>query len=331
MSSRKAPDNGEETTAKRQRIGDDVNHVETADMPSFHDLNTDCLASIMLFLSSNDMNSFSKCNRDCSVARRSETLDQTSAQRGTIIVMENTTVASFWNKLTSIQSRNIFSGKRTCLRIEGLGRMTLGSYGGIIEQHDPYLLLELAEVMSLDCSCEAPMVEIKGDVWMFFNLLSRKLGNLQSLDLSNLEANFRSVIGSFINNCPDLTKVKWNGCQDIFQHGHELEQASKPTQLYIDGAVFSRYVRDDDTRLELARDHPNSYLLERCSRLERLSLKGASVKVVSIADSPVPILQEALIKMVRRHPTLRWLRSDLSHENVALLEQERPEITFVSK
>jgi hypothetical protein len=37
-----------------------------------------------------------------------------------------------------------------------------------------------------------------------------------------------------------------------------------------------------------------------------------------------------LIKMVRLHPTLRWLRSDLSEENVAMLKQERPEITFVS-
>lgn len=42
------------------------------------------------------------------------------------------------------------------------------------------------------------------------------------------------------------------------------------------------------------------------------------------------IPQDVLIKMVRRHPLLKWLRSDLLAENVALLEEERPEITFVS-
>lgn len=35
--------------------------------------------------------------------------------------------------------------------------------------------------------------------------------------------------------------------------------------------------------------------------------------------------QEELIKMVRRHPTLRWLQSDLSNENVVMLKQERPD------
>ena len=44
-----------------------------------------------------------------------------------------------------------------------------------------------------------------------------------------------------------------------------------------------------------------------------------------------PVRQEMLIKMVRLHPTLRWLRSDLTKENIAMLQQERPEITFVSK
>jgi hypothetical protein len=45
------------------------------------------------------------------------------------------------------------------------------------------------------------------------------------------------------------------------------------------------------------------------------------------------VTQELLIKMVRRliAPTLRWLRSDLTQENIVLLQQERPGITFVSE
>lgn len=42
------------------------------------------------------------------------------------------------------------------------------------------------------------------------------------------------------------------------------------------------------------------------------------------------VSQEMLIKMVRCHCTLRWVRSDLSAENVAMLQQERPEVVFVS-
>ena len=37
------------------------------------------------------------------------------------------------------------------------------------------------------------------------------------------------------------------------------------------------------------------------------------------------------MKMVRLHPTLKWLRSDLTAENVAILQQERPDVTFVSE
>lgn len=43
-----------------------------------------------------------------------------------------------------------------------------------------------------------------------------------------------------------------------------------------------------------------------------------------------PIPQGMLMKMVRNLSRLRWLRSDLSPENIAILHQERPEVTFVS-
>ena len=43
------------------------------------------------------------------------------------------------------------------------------------------------------------------------------------------------------------------------------------------------------------------------------------------------VSQAMLIKMVRNHPTLRWLRSDLTEENITMLQRERPDITFVSE
>jgi hypothetical protein len=40
--------------------------------------------------------------------------------------------------------------------------------------------------------------------------------------------------------------------------------------------------------------------------------------------------QRALIKFARRTPTLKWFKSDLTPENVALLRAERPDVTFKS-
>jgi hypothetical protein len=75
--------------------------------------------------------------------------------------------------------------------------------------------------------------------------------------------------------------------------------------------------------------------------LERVSIKG--LKVVarrhtvrgpeeSIPASGVPceIVQLGLVTLVRKIPSLRWFRSDLSPRYVAMLRKERPEVTFVS-
>jgi hypothetical protein len=73
----------------------------------------------------------------------------------------------------------------------------------------------------------------------------------------------------------------------------------------------------------------NRYLLMHCPRLERLSIKNA----VSWhnADNPkVRLEQDLVMKLVRHHPTLCWLRSDLTEENVAILKRERPEVTFAT-
>lgn len=62
---------------------------------------------------------------------------------------------------------------------------------------------------------------------------------------------------------------------------------------------------------------PEYYVLKCCKQIQHLSMKGTTWSVsigVNPPSSPEPIPQEMLIKMVRRHPTLRWLRSDLTVE-----------------
>ena len=80
-----------------------------------------------------------------------------------------------------------------------------------------------------------------------------------------------------------------------------------------------------------------------CSKvLERVSLRNTHFTMVQprivvpweIRFSRHPryaIPQKALIKFIRNAPTtLRWFRSNLTTENIKMLQHERPEIEFVS-
>lgn len=67
------------------------------------------------------------------------------------------------------------------------------------------------------------------------------------------------------------------------------------------------------------------------AKLERVSLKNARCREPRIISSPGPehiFPQIGLVKFVRNTPSLRWFRSDLSPENIAILQAERPEVTF---
>jgi hypothetical protein len=55
-----------------------------------------------------------------------------------------------------------------------------------------------------------------------------------------------------------------------------------------------------------------------------------SIKGASTVGREEPIPQEKLVRFVRRAPNLRWFRSDLTPENAAMLERERPDVTLVT-
>lgn len=99
--------------------------------------------------------------------------------------------------------------------------------------------------------------------------------------------------------------------------GRNFRLASNLTELFLDDTKF----QDVDRR--------HDYMFQHCSSLQRLSIKNATNDIYFTRAEPMP--QERIVKMVRLHPTLRWLRSDLTEENVAMLQQERPEITLVSE
>jgi len=70
-------------------------------------------------------------------------------------------------------------------------------------------------------------------------------------------------------------------------------------------------------------------IFEYCNKaLERVSIRNARVRI--FGEPSVPIPQAALIKFVRRIPTLRWFRSDLSKEHIIMLKTERPDIELLN-
>jgi hypothetical protein len=74
--------------------------------------------------------------------------------------------------------------------------------------------------------------------------------------------------------------------------------------------------------------HPACYMLKHCRCLERVGIKNATWGHGAQAQ---PISQAMIVKFVRQTPTLRWLLSHLTDENVSMLQHERPEITFVTE
>ena len=105
----------------------------------------------------------------------------------------------------------------------------------------------------------------------------------------------------------------------------------------MDDSVFFVFAEDDAVLSETAEDAEDDavalpmWLLQRCSStvLERVSLRNAKLVVLGRPghhDMP----QTALLNFIRNAPTtLRWFRSNLPQDNIAIVQQERPAIEFV--
>lgn len=90
----------------------------------------------------------------------------------------------------------------------------------------------------------------------------------------------------------------------------------------IDEAKFETYMEDLASKSILLYSIRNT--------IERVSLVNARYKCKSGDVVPKPMTQVALIKFVRNCQKLRWIRSYLTQQNVSMLQNERPDVTFVS-
>lgn len=292
-------------------------------LSSLHD--HDCLLEILQFLSWRDLNSFSLASKECCKIRRHSSLDQTRS--GTISL--GTGISNATELMETVRERKwseAFSGHRTHLRLSGLThlRSKIDSFDFINSAS------ALKEVTSLDCSIKGKCKErpwlsrfedYVDDGLAHGFTLSLLVPNLQQLNMSQLPLTLIGVAWILENN-PRLEVLRWNHAVvwpiniDTFEY---LKTCLNLKEVYLDGA---RLLFCDDA---IQDDYLWNTFNQYSANLEKISLRGTrqcykgKLSVIS---------QEILMKIVHNTSSLRWFRSDLSPENTAILQKQRPDVMF---
>lgn len=171
---------------------------------------------------------------------------------------------------------------------------------------------------------------------------------MKELTLIGLKFAYKSSFKRNFSRLEQLEKLMHVGSVNVDIRGSFYSHSTTLTNIFLDDCCFTFHViQGVDVgafkRMMLGRfsndneevDVDADYIMSQCRQLQRLGIRNATWGICNTrrVDPPLdaaPVPQEMLIKMVRRHSNLRWLRSDLSQENVAILKQERPEVTLVS-
>jgi hypothetical protein len=315
---------GDSNASKRRRVEHDTLSRDTV---SLDNVNEHCLIEILRFLEAEDLNSFAMCSRRCREARSSPTLDQT--RTGTIICVPGSSIPRIYNAISRGGWNNeLYSGNRTRLRVVDFDEFTCG-FSRMLPPNDD---LFLPGITSLDLSCSHPN-RFGRILHPRSYCLARVLPNLRELDLSYMFAISSDPIGAFFYNCP-LTRLTWNsGNCNLFLDEYGPRIADNLAEIYMDGAEFE-YHCPNFYQQQHFEEEPNNgrrsyYMFMRCKCLERVSIKNTRFVPFDREHEARPVSQGMIMKFVRHTPTLRWLRSDLTEENVVILQQERPDVTFV--
>ena len=188
-------------------------------------------------------------------------------------------------------------------------------------------------ILSLDISVSMPVdVSMPMDVQRMpiVIALSQILPNLREINLSNIRTDLDGL-QHFSINCPQFEKLTWNNITIITGHffkfsldGSNMMQAKNLKEIIMDDSDFNYQEWKDEEMSIIDNIRHSRFLFCYCSKaLERVSIRNMKW------DSEV-VSQDALIKFVRNVPTLRWFRSDLTIENMNMLNLERPEIVLLN-
>jgi len=322
---------GQESSVERPNKRQCIGGLKQAEIATFEDLNNDCLVGILKFLETDAMNDATLINSRFYEARKDPSLDQT---RTAIIICKskNMNMNDLYEMIaTKRWARRVFGhdSNMKCLKIIGLEviRDDLSDIR-MIELRSRSVDVQLQSVTSLDVSFN-PSEKRAVDA-MCIPALVRILPNLLEVDMSYVKV-YSGMIFRLYRQFRNLACIRWNGSDAIFVYpGQSSVYNPNVTELHVDGSLLEeRSISQATSSFNVDLSDHERFLWRDFPELQRLSMKNTSWSIH--INEPQPVSQEMLIKLVRHHPALQWVRSDLTDESIAILKEERPEVIFVNE
>ena len=164
----------------------------------------------------------------------------------------------------------------------------------------------------------------------FLATLRAMLPNLREIDLSS--SNIQShQLEEFAEECSRLEKITYNhssGDSHLSMDGKHMNPAKNLKEIYMDDSSLFAPIYSVSTIAVFSdlenNKYSNIFLFHKCSKgLERVSIKNLTRRTGYGLEQKSTVPQNVLIKFVRNTPTLKWLRSDLTQDNIEMLQSEQ--------
>jgi hypothetical protein len=186
--------------------------------------------------------------------------------------------------------------------------------------------VQMYGITSLDLSLPFP-TSYTNSILITTYALADSFPNLREADFSNTGVD-NECLRRFSENCPLLEKITiHNNDAGIGMWGYAMKASNNLKEIHMDNSKFHIWNKITISDLN---NHQDIFMFHECCKaLERFSVRNIKYRYVS--DDEKLFTQNVLIKFVRNAPpTLRWLRSDLTPDNMTMLRIERPGIELLN-
>jgi hypothetical protein len=299
--------------------------VSNSCCPFEHYVDKDCRVHMLSYLSVDDLTTCACVSRTFQDDCTHSTLPQS---RTCEIICRSTNILHVFDRIRWNGWENVFQHPRSSLKVSHQNNLKTVRMRHLKKYNDMPLL---TGVTSLDLSFSDQKAKshrkLHNSISKAFSMM---VPNLKELNLDNVEMTWTSL-EAFSKNCPQLEILHLARSKSIHLTGcRGLEECKNLKEVYLDNATLECYFDSDDIRYHNVTDY--CILSTVNEKLKKVSLLGTSCHN-SWHDTSEPELipQSGLIMFVQLAPKLKWFRSHLSKENIAMLQLERPDILFVSQ
>lgn len=198
-----------------------------------------------------------------------------------------------------------------------------------IDHTFPFMFPTLDQVKSIEfIQSRDDFTLMSREVYLFLTTLHPRLREIDISRVGALENSVYAPVPRIL--CDSVCSIRMDNLS-CRQDWNFLSNGCPPMQgmlkaLYLDNAIF--YVARRNANLA----DNSMFLFHHRSKLEAVSCKRARLCADNLTSIPYAkeLSQEQLLDFVRHAHKLRWFKSDLSPQNIALLRVERPDVLFVS-